>query len=455
MSEIESLMISPETKYVKSENGDIAYQIFGSGEQDILFLPNWSSNLEAMWEEPSLVRYLTILSSIGRVIYFDKRGTGISDPVPIGNLPTLEQWMDDASDVLSEIGCDEVAVIGDTEGGVMAMLFAATYPQKVTSLILINTTACWKRDDDYPIGMPDDTIERVSQYVSKHWGTSKLLELSAPSMTNNKRFGKWFAKYQRMSSTPSAMLHLYRWGLSLDVRSVLPSINVPTLILHRTENAHYRIQYGKYLSDNIPKAKFIPIKGADCWPFNSGNFELILNEIQIFLTGEKTVAIENRVLATIMFTDIVDSTKHALKLGDKDWSELLTQHNNIIQKTVLKYRGETINSTGDGFLSTFDGPARSLQCAREIIQELRTLGIEVRVGLHTGEIELVNGEANGIAIHITARIMALATAGEVATSRTIKDLVIGSGFQFIDNGLHSLKGVPDQWHIYKLAMENH
>ncbi len=443
-------MKAPETKYAESENGQIAYQVFGSGDRNILFIPNWASNLEVMWEEPSLVRYLKRLASIGRVIYFDKRGTGVSDPVPSGSLPTLEQWMDDARIVLNELNVTETLVIGDTEGGMMAMIFTCTYPKRVSSLVLINTTSCWLKHDDYPFGMPLETATQVADYVGSSWGTTKLLGFSAPSMLHDKRFSNWFAKYQRLTATPATMTKMYHWAMAIDIRSILPSISVPTLVVSRKDNAHYKVQYGQYLSDHIKNSKLVIKEGDTCWPFHAGDFESILDDIEVFVTGHKESIQTNRVLSTIMFTDIVDSTKKAAQLGDSKWSDLLSHHNEIVRRVILKYRGREMSNAGDGFMITFDGPARSLQCASELINALHELGIEIRVGVHTGEIEIKNFETKGIAIHIAARIMALGETGQITTSRTIKDLVVGSGFTFEDRGTHTLKGVEEPWQIFQI-----
>jgi class 3 adenylate cyclase/pimeloyl-ACP methyl ester carboxylesterase len=439
------------TEYVKTAGGYVAYQQFGAGPPDILFITNWCTNLEVMWEEPSLVRFFERLAEFGRVICFDKRGTGISDPVPLTALPTLEEWMDDASEVLQAVGSRQAVLIGDTDGGLMAVLFAATFPDKVSALILVNAYARMLRDVDYPLGLPRSSMPRLLDLYERGWGTGEFLDVTAPSVASDMRFRKWFARYQRLSMSPGASTAMYHWVLETDVRPILPTISAPTLVLHRSQNDHYRIGYGKYLSEQIAGARFVELPGADCFPFHTGEQEPLLDEIQEYLTGERGGADSSRVLATIMLTDIVRSTQHAATLGDVRWKDLLEEHHALIHRLVVQYRGREFRSTGDGFLLTFDGPARGIRCAMRIVQEIKRLGMDVRIGLHTGEVEIRNAAVEGIAVHLAARVMGAAGAGEVLVSRTVKDLVAGSSFHFEDRGMFPLKGFSEKWHLFSVG----
>lgn len=436
------------TQYVKTAGGYVAYQVFGSGPPDILFITNWGTNLEVMWEEPSIVRFFDRLASLGRVILFDKRGTGVSDPVPLDSLPSAEEWMDDAREVLSAIGAEKVALIGDTEGGVMSILFAATYPNLTSSLILSNAFARFLRASDYAVGLPAESIPKLLSLIEQSWGTGEMLAVTAPSVADDPRFRQWFGRYQRLSMPPGAFVAMYRWVLEVDVRSVLASINIPTLVLQRKDNDFYRVGHGRYLGEKIPNAKYIELPGADIYPFHANDMDRVLDEIQEFLTGMRSGPETDRVLTTIMFTDIVRSTDLAFAMGDLRWNDLLLAHHTLIRRHVEQNRGREMRSTGDGFLVTFDGPARGIRCALRISREVKNLGLEVRIGLHTGEVEIRGNAIEGIAVHLAARVMAKADAGEVLVSRTVKDLVAGSGFVFKDRGSYDLKGIPGMWDLF-------
>lgn len=444
-------MSLPETEYVKTPGGYVAYQVFGEGTIDILFISSWTSNLDVMWEFPAAHGYLNHLASFSRVICFDKRGTGVSDPIPLTAIPTLEEWMDDAREVLDAIGVEQVMVIGDGEGGFMATLFAATYSRRVTGLILINSVPRWKRDTDYPIGYPEQTAGKIIKQLEQYWGKGMILLLTAPSTATDPEFLKNFARYERLCLPPGAAVDFYKWVMSLDVRSVLPSISCPTLILHRKSNNHYRLQYGQYFYQHIDNSQLVEIEGADCHPFFAGDTRPILTEIKKFMAVGKEVKQSYRELATIMFTDIIDSTRKAAELGDQRWLEKLDAHNIIVRKLLSQYRGQEIETTGDGFLATFDGPARAIQSAKKIKEAVNSLGIQVRIGLHTGELEFKYGKPHGIALHLASRIMSVTNGSEICVSRTVKDLVIGSGLEFIDHGVHELKGVTDPWQIYTVG----
>jgi class 3 adenylate cyclase len=440
----------PETRYTKTEDGYVGYQVFGEGPPDIVFITHWNTNLDVMWEEPSLARYFDRLASFARVICYDHRGTGISDPVPLNALPTLEQWMDDTRAVMDAVGSEQAALIGDEEGGPMAMLFAATYPGRVTALALVNTFGRWLRADDYPIGMPASTADKLVRVFEPAWGTGAILDLTAPSVAGDSRFREWFARYQRLSVAPGASTRIFRWLLELDVRSVLGNIQAPTLVVHRKDARHHRVAFGRYLAEHIPSAKFVELPGADTYPFHV-DADGVLDEIEEFLTGVRRLPEHDRVLATVLFTDIVASTERAAKVGDRDWLDLRKAHDEVIRSHLERFRGREIMTTGDGFLATFDGPARAVRCAVGVAEAIQRLGIEIRAGLHTGEVEFLDGDIGGIAVHIAARVMAAASGGGVLVSQTVKDLVVGSGIAFADRGAQALKGVPGEWQLYEVT----
>ncbi|HEY7281173.1 MAG TPA: adenylate/guanylate cyclase domain-containing protein [Actinomycetota bacterium] len=440
----------PETRYAESEEGYVGYQIFGQGAFDLLFIGNWASNIEVLWEHPAMARYLRRLGRFARVICFDKRGSGISDPVPLGALPTLEQWMDDARVVMDAAGADRAALIGDAEGGPMAMLFAATHPERTRALVLVNTFARMLRADDYPIGMPGDTADRLLELWETAWGTPMVLDLSAPSAANDPALRRWAARYMRLSAAPLSSRRLYGWVVELDVRSVLPSVTAPTLVLHRVGNRHYRAPMGRYVAEHIPGARYVELPGSDWYP-PFVDAEPILDQIEEFLTGARPAPASDRILATVLFTDIVGSTQLAARLGDEAWLELLRTHHEAVRSQLDRFRGREVSTTGDGFVATFDGPARAVRCASEIAAAVRPLGIEIRAGLHTGEIEVRGDEIGGLAVNIAARVMALAGDGRVLVSGTVKDLVVGSGIEFEDRGEHVLKGVPGEWRLHQVT----
>ena len=442
----------PETRYTESSGGYVAYQVFGDGPRDLLFVTNWSTNLDAMWDEPSLTYFFHRLARTGRVICFDKRGTGVSDPVPLGSLPTLEEWMDDARVVLDAAGSKKAAIIGDTEGGPMAMLLAATFPDRVLALVLLNTFARWQRASDYPIGMPEATVERLVSVYERNWGQDPaILDLTAPSVADDPRMREWFIRYQRLAMPPGASTEMYSWVTRLDVRSVLPTIAVPTLVLHRKDNRHYRLAFGRYLAENIPEARFVELPGADCYPFHTPEGVAALDDVHEFMTGVRQGPSAERELATVLFTDIVGSTDLAAEIGDDRWLELRALHDEFVRRNLAAFRGREIETTGDGFLATFDGPARAIHCAVQIRDAVRSLGMEIRAGLHTGEIQLLDSNIGGLAVHLAARVMSTAQSGEVLVSSTLSDLVVGSGIGFEDRGSHTLKGIPGAWRLFQVT----
>ncbi len=438
----------PDTRYAKSADGYVGYQVFGDATRDILFVPSWATNLDAMWDDPSCAHYFERLSRIGRVICFDKRGSGISDPVALDSLPTLEEWMDDALLALDAAGSRETVIVGDTEGGPMAMLLAATYPDRARALILVNSFARWRRAADYPIGMPDASYEKLVASYEEHWGQDPaMLAVTAPSIAADQRMRQWFTRNQRLAMPPGAAARMYRWVLNVDVRSILPSISVPTRILHRRSNSHYRLASGQYLAKHIPGATLVELPGADCYPFHTPQCDVVLDEIQEFVTGVRVDTPAERELATVVFTDIVGSTDVAAKIGDSRWLAVRTAHDALVRRNLAAFRGREIERTGDGFLATFDGPVRAVNFASRIRNEVRALGLEIRAGVHTGEIERRPTEIGGIAVSLASRVLALAAPGEILVTGTVTDLVVGADIPFEDRGIQALKGIPGTWRL--------
>ena len=440
-------MTQPETRYAHSGDVSIAYQVLGSGPLDLVLVPGWVSHLEYAWEEPALAHFYQRLASFARLILFDKRGTGLSDRV--AHFPTMEQRMDDVRAVMDAVGSEHAAVFGVSEGGSMCFLFAATYPERTVALVGASTFAKRIWSPDYPWAPTPEQRQKFFDDIRANWGQVVDLADVAPSRVNDERFRNWWAGFLRRGASPGAALELARLNTEIDVRHVLPAIRVPTLILHRRDDRDASVEEGRYIAARIPGARFVELDGADHIPW-VGDSDALLDEVEEFLTGIRPAREPDRVLATVLFTDIVDSTRRLTEMGDRGWRDILASHAAVVQREVQRARGSVIESTGDGFLATFDGPARAIRCAAAIRNEVRRLGLEIRAGLHTGEIELLENRIGGIAVHIAARVSARAGAGEVWVSRTVKDLVAGSGLQFAEQGLFTLKGVPDEWPLYRV-----
>jgi pimeloyl-ACP methyl ester carboxylesterase len=440
-------MYYPETLYARGKNGSVAYQVVGDGPLDLVFIPSWLSNIDAMWEEPLLAHFLRRLASFSRLLCFDKRGAGASDTVSLAELPTLEEWSDDVRTVMAAVGSKRAALLGLGAGGQMAMLFAATYPELTSALILVDSAARRLRDVDYPWGLPADRLPLRLERIEELWGTGGNLEFIAPSVAQDEHFRRRYARFERFAMGPRAARAILASGWESDLRGVLPAIRVPTLVLHRTGDQFIRIDHGRYLAGHIPGAKFVELPGEDHL-FYVGETETMLAEVQQFLTGMRAAPEIDRVLATVLFTDIVGSTEYAAKLGDRAWRIILSEHEEIARLELGQHRGRAIKFLGDGVLATFDGPARAIHGAWAIRQAIRALGVEIRAGLHTGEIQFTGSDIDGIAVHIGARVLSKAQAGEVVVSSTVKDLVAGSGIQFLDRGVHVLKGVPGEWRLF-------
>ncbi|MGB7304274.1 MAG: adenylate/guanylate cyclase domain-containing protein [Burkholderiaceae bacterium] len=437
--------MTPEIRYANSGDVNIAYQVIGDGPEDLVVIPGWISNLEVYWECPEYVRFHEYLATFCRVILFDKRGTGLSDRVP--EMPSLEVRIDDVRAVLDAVGSESASLFGWSEGGPMACLFAATHPERINRLILAGSYARRAWAPDYPWGMTDETFEEVYQDLTNAWGTAVGIEARAFSMARDERFRIWWAKLLRMSASARDAMTLSRMNFSIDISSILPTITVPTLVIHARDDPIMPIEAGRYLVNHIPGARIEEIHHADHVPYTNGA-DTILEAIETFMTGTHHSAAVDRVLATVMFTDIVGATEQAASMGDSAWRQLISAHHEAVRKELTFFRGREIDTAGDGFFAAFDGPARAIQCARAIVPRLKSLGLEVRVGIHTGECEIVNDKLGGIAVHIGARISALAQAGEVLVSGTVRDLVAGSGLTFDDKGQHELKGIPGQWAVF-------
>lgn len=437
----------PRTRYVKSGEVHIAYQVLGDGPIDLLWVPGFVSHLEYDWEHPRPARFFRRLASFSRLIRFDKRGTGLSDRVAI---PTLEERMDDVRAVLDATGSSRAALIGVSEGGPMSLLYAATYPERTSALVLYGSYARRAWAPDHPFGVTSERMRGILETLEKDWGASVAMEIWSPSMLGDDAYKRWRATYLRLAASPGAAISVMRMNMEIDARHVLPAIGVPTLILHRTGDRLTPVDQARHMAKHIRCGKLVELPGEDHTPW-VGNTDALLDEIEEFLTGIRHGPEPDRILATVLFTDIVGSTKRAVELGDRDWRELLEQHHAIVRRQLARFRGHEVNIAGDGFLATFDGPGRAIRCAVSICREVRSLGIDVRAGLHSGECQVEDSKVGGIAVHIGSRVAATAKPGEVLVSSTVKDLVVGSGIAFEDRGMHALKGVPGEWHLFAVA----
>jgi class 3 adenylate cyclase len=436
------------TRYARSGDVNIAYQAVGEGALDLVFVPGWVSNIELMWEEPACSRFLRRLASFSRLILFDKRGTGLSDRVNESELPTLEQRIDDVRAVMDAAGSERAALFGSSEGGNMSVLFAATYPERTVALITLGIFAKRIWAEDYPWAPTRDEREEFFRLVGEGWGGLVDLEVLAPSMIGNAEFEAWWPRYLRQSATPRDAVALARMNTEIDIRSILPSILVPTLVMQRTGDLDVNVEEGRFIGSRIPGAKYVELEGQDHFIF-AGDQDPVLDEVEEFLTGTRPIPEPDRALLTILFTDIAGSTELTAKLGDAKWRDLLSRHDAMVRRELDRFRGVEVDTAGDGFLATFDGPARAARCAIAIRDGARALGMEVRSGVHTGECEFEGTKIRGIAVNIGSRIASAAVGGQVLVSSTVRDLTAGSGLTFQDQGTHELKGVPDSWHLYE------
>ena len=442
-------MSPPSIRYARSEGVSIAYQVVGEGPVDLVLVPGFVTHVELFWELPPVARFVKRIRAFSRVLLFDKRGTGLSDPV--SEVPTLEQRIDDVRAVMDSAGSERAVLFGISEGGAMSALFAATHPARVTALVLYGAMARTTEAPDYPWASPADALrESAAEFIAPYWGQrgEVMAELFAPTTVDgNPDTFEMLARVQRSSASPAMVQQIFEMFLDVDVRAVLPTIQVPTLVLHRRGDRVVNWRAGKDLAARIPGARYVELTGIDHLPW-AGDTDAVVGEVEEFVTGARSLPEPDRVLATVMFTDIVGSTERAAELGDARWRELLASHQAAIRHELARFRGREVKTLGDGCLAMFDGPARAVRCGQSITEAARSLGLEVRVGVHCGEVELIGDDVGGIAVHIASRVSALATAGEVLASSTVRDLVVGSGIRFVDCGPKRLRGIEGEWRLF-------
>jgi class 3 adenylate cyclase len=438
------------TRYAKSGDINIAYQVVGDGPFDLIWVPGWVSNIEESWEVPEYAHFLDRLASFSRLILFDKRGTGLSDPVSNENLPTLEVRMDDVRAVLDAVDSEVAAVFGASEGGNLSILFTATHPQRVRALVLsgVYTKRIWS--PDYPWAPTREEREQEHELLEREWAGEMDVSVLAPSAVDDPALMQRIATFFRRSASPGAAVALNRMNTEIDTRALLPMIGIPTLVLQRAGDQEVKAEEERWIASQIPGAKYVELPGDDHLPW-TGDTDALLDEVEEFLTGVRPSPQLDRVLVTVLFTDIVGSTERAAAEGDRRWRELLDAHNDAVRRELGRFRGREVDTTGDAVFAVFDGPARAIRCGSAIRDAVRSLGLEVRAGLHTGEVELAGDTVRGIAVHIGARVAAEAGPGEILVSSTVRDLVAGSGLEFDDRGEHELKGVPDSKRLFAVV----
>jgi class 3 adenylate cyclase len=440
----------PETRYARSGDVGIAYQEFGEGEIDLVLAFPFVSHLDLMWENPAHVRFLDRLGSFARVLAFDRRGVGLSDPV--GSATTLEERMDDVRAVMDAAGSERAALFGMSEGAMMCMLHAAAHPERTSALVLWGAMARSTWAEDYPWAPPKEALlEADKELMSPHWGQGATLDIFSPSLAGDPKAREYQARFERQAASPMRVEQLFQMFLDTDVRETLPLIRTPTLVMHRRGDHAVNYRAARWLAEQIEGSRYVELEGEDHFPWVGEGAADAMDEIEEFLTGVRPGPAPERVLATVLFTDIVDSTRLAGELGDRRWRDLLERHQEQTRTQLHRFAGREVKTTGDGFLAVFDGPTRAAECARAIVGGMPALGIEVRAGLHAGEVELMGDDVGGIAVHVAARIAALAGGSEVLASRTVRDLSAGSGIEFDSAGRHALKGVPDEWDVYSVA----
>jgi class 3 adenylate cyclase len=439
---------APETRYARTPDGvHIAYQVFGEGDRDVVFVWGIFSHVELVWEHEASAHYLRRLASFARVIHFDKRGTGLSDRAC--PLPTLEDQMDDVQTVMDAVGSREATLIGGGDAGLLCILFAAAHPERTTALALSASRPRTTSAPDFPWGPDPENWHQTLEHLSSNWGFGVSQYVAAPSQADQASH-QWWARLERYSLSPGSVMPFWRVLEQTDVRPVLPSVHVPTLVIHRSHDPYVEVDAGRFVAEHISGARFVELAGRDHPGWGEGA-DSELDHIEELVTGARGRREPDRVLATVLFTDIVGSTEQASELGDRRWRELLVDHDQISLQEIDRHRGRWVKSTGDGVLATFDGPARAIRCAEGLAARTRQRGLRLRAGIHTGECEQLGDDIGGIAVHIAARVAALAPADTVVVSRTVVDLVAGSGIGFEDNGEHGLKGVPGQWRLFRVT----
>ena len=434
-----------DTRYAKSGDLNIAYQVFGSGDVNLVLIPGWASHVENIWTLREFASFAEKLAQFARVVLLDRRGTGLSDPV--SEPPTLEERMDDVRAVLDAVGWERAAIWGISEGGPMAMMFAATCPERAQALLLYGTFARFSRGDGYPHGYPAEVNETWIPSLATTWGTGELSRAFAPSIAFDAAAMRVLARLERMAMSPGTARKLFGLMTQLDVRHVLPAIRVPTLILHRRDDKPVRVGHARYLAEHIDGARFVELAGEDHLPW-CGDVDALLGEVREFLTGERSEVEPDRVLTTILFCDIADSTRRLADLGDQGWRQILTGFYALADDKLRHFRGRRLDTAGDGLFAAFDGPARAVRCGAALTRGVQGLGVQLRVGVHTGECEVLGEKYSGMAVHLGARVASIAEPGQVLVSSTVKNLVVGSGIEFEDLGRRALKGVPGDWHLF-------
>ena len=442
--------MQPETRYARLGGDRIAYQVLGEGPPDLVMTIGSFGHVDLAWEDPGIALFLRTLASFSRLIQFDRRGTGASDPLPLDSLPPWESYAEDLVAVLDEVGSEQAAIMAQVDASPMAIFFAGTKPERTSALILANATARYLAADDYPIGVPVEVAEAVLAQIDQLWGTEAIVTMQAPSRAGDERFRRWFAKVPAHRASPRAVQAFLRASFQIDASPILPLIQAPTLVLHRRDCQLVPITHGRYLAEHIPGATLVELPGTELTLFWETP-ELALDHVAQFLSGVRRVAQPTRVLASVLFTDIVGSTEQASRLGDRRWREVLEVHDELAHRLINEFSGRLIKTTGDGILATFDGPGQAIHCAAALREELAGIGVQLRAGLHTGEVELRGGDVGGIAVHIAARVMAAAGQGEILVSRTVRDLVTGSDVTLQDRGMYLLKGIDGDWQLLAVA----
>ncbi len=440
----------PESRFATTPAGRVGYQVFGEGPDDLVFLTHWITNIDAIWDEPSAARYLSRLATFGRVIMIDKRGSGISDGPQRGWVDPVADARQDVVAVLDDLGVETATLIGDTEGGTLAIILAAYDPERFPGLVLVNSYARFRRSDDYPIGAPDEVIETLERNWREMYGVNAdTLVVTAPSVANDPRFRSWYPRFQRLSMAPAIAAQAVHWIGETDVRAFVPLVEAETLVICRKDALFHRPIHSGYLARNIRNARLVELEGADTIPWHAGNFTPVLDEIEAFVKGGHRSVQTNRTLSTVMFTDIVGSTALAAEIGDERWLDLRADHDRLTRQAIERHGGEEVAATGDGWLATFDSPQAAVLCALSIRSAVLPLGIDIRAGIHTGEIEKRNGEIGGVGVNLASRVMDMASEGGVMVSGTVKDLVIGSPLEFVECGSFDLKGLPGKWNLFE------
>jgi class 3 adenylate cyclase len=442
--------VEPETGYAVLDGQQIAYQIVGDGPVDIVVAPDWFSAFDIEWQEPQVRMFFQRLGSFARVIRFDRRGSGASDPLSSDVLPPWESFAEDIACVMDEVGSEKAFLWGDGEGGPLSLLFAASHPDRVRGLILFLTSARFLADSDYEIGIPEEVLAESIEQLIEDWGSGQYISQMVPSRADDPEFVSWMARLMRATATPSMVRRYNEAGLRMDARDALPMIDQPTLVLHPADGGPLGVEHGRYLAENLANGRLVQLSGP---PDAIPTFALadqVVSEVQRFVTGAPAPPRTERTLATVLFTDIVSSTEMASDVGDHQWRRLLDLHDEAVRRDIASHSGKLVKNTGDGILATFDGPGGAVGFASALRSDLTRVGLSIRTGIHTGEIEQRNGDIGGIAVHLGARIMAAAGAGEILVSRTVKDLVFGSSLAFEDKGMHALKGIEEQWQLYSV-----